>query len=95
MPRIACGNGGARGHRRRVTFWQWLLLLPVAVALAGGCCRSTGPVKHEVHKPVSPDSIEPPPVVSYPNIPQVPEKLRNPSPPIHKNSAVSKRGSSS
>ncbi|MBN2023979.1 MAG: hypothetical protein JW809_14440 [Pirellulales bacterium] len=64
-----------------------ITLFAAAVALMG-CGRAieppSGPEVRIVHKPVAmPDSgIEPPAEILIPNVPEVPEEIRGPSPPI-------------
>jgi hypothetical protein len=76
--RTACTTRAAR----RVGWWP--VLFVVGIVLTSGCCRSSGPVRHEVRKPIAPasSSFDLPTEISYPDVPEVPDKIRGPSPPI-------------
>ncbi|MBN1589899.1 MAG: hypothetical protein JW888_10325 [Pirellulales bacterium] len=89
--------GRKRGQHDRSAAARRLVLLPVvALVLWVGCSRSTGPVKHEVRKPISPSSVDesadafPPPVIVYKDIPEVPDEVKGPLPPIDEDSPKSR-----
>jgi len=58
-----------------------LFLMAGVMGLLCGCWRTSEPARHEVQKPVSPPSHELPTDFTFP-IPEVPERIERPSPPI-------------
>jgi len=92
MARTVRNRWGIAAKRSSLTMGRWLAgLLGVGMLLIG-CGRSSGPVRHEVHKPTTPSStaesrnVEPP-VLSFPDIPKVPEEIQGASPPIGEDAA--------
>lgn len=77
-----------RPENGSVTHATWPLAMFVVSLLAVGCTQSACPIKHQTNRPISPSSVEKPvpvepgPTVSYPDIPEVPEQLLGPSPPM-------------
>lgn len=66
---------------------RWgILTLSLGLFLVG-CSRSTGPIQHEVRKPPlsTPSDVQvetESPVITFPDLPEVPEGIEGPSPPI-------------
>ena len=87
MSRKTPDHGTPKVDDGRRTFGRWSIVLLGVGLLWAGCGRSTEPVRHEVHKPVSADQ---PPEIVYPDIPKVPEQIERPSPPIERDSASSR-----
>ncbi|MBN2217585.1 MAG: hypothetical protein JW719_09425 [Pirellulales bacterium] len=66
---------------------RWgLLTLSLGLFLVG-CSRSTGPIQQEVRKPPlsTPSDVQieaESPIITFPDLPEVPESIEGPSPPI-------------